>query len=946
VHTQRITLLCRNTLTVALLLILCWQGTPAEAQVLDACPIPPFAEGNAVAPNILLILDHSGSMGNGPGSNWETAKSVLKDIIDAFPNVRLGLMRMDGSHYNGSDQISIQSVVRQGGKILRPVGTPGNEINAYIDARMQNSNTPQTFTVLAETLASAGQYFATVEENGTRTGKGPTGFGFYQRPYRYLHASCDATQGCDATITDDYGASINTLSPILYPCQKSFVIFITDGLSNYDNDWNVVTSVIGNYDGDSEAQDCPHGASGCSSTGQTNYLNDVAKYLFDHDMRSDLPGKQNLVTYVVGFTINDPLLSSAALQGGGKYYTANTADQLRQALQDAIQDILDRISSGTAVATISTSAEADDLLIRATFLSGKWKGFLEAFRLPFAEGDTPLWEAGAILSTTAPSSRHIFTHLSSATVKQQDFSATNATLVNSLLALWNVDATEAAKRIDYVRGAAFASYRDREGWLLGDIIHSAPLYIGPPTSFYQEDNYQAFKQQLGNRQAIVYVGANDGMLHAFDASDGHEVWGFIPEGAHPRLPALTTDVCHEYFVDLTAKAADVWDGGAWKTVLCGGNRLADGEDNWCLNITNPARNAVSILWDKVLFPNRKASTHPVIAKVKPVNKWVAIFTSGYDEGTNFGKIAAVEVGTGTKQAIWHDGGAIPATELDLQDKAVGNPYYSVSSPNGVDSDNDGYVDLIYAGDTEGNLWKLYYDFTTNIWKKVILFQIPGQPITTRPIVSLGEHQELIIYFGTGKYLVGIDKTDTGQNTVYALVEKKVTSNDDNNGHYTGTQLIDKNGDLVNLNNVTTQADFDALSEADQDKVLNQGWYFDLSSTGVHPSERVIGDALVVAGTVFFTSFTPNEDVCGFGGSSRFYALDYRKGVQNEAIDYVTDQRYEEIGAGMPSQPVFYFDKHNRKKKLFIQTSDTILHEKEPNLPEDTVTILYWRTIHN
>jgi type IV pilus assembly protein PilY1 len=945
VHTQRLTQLCRNPLTVALLLILCGQGTPAKAQVLDACPIPPFVEGNAVVPNVLLILDHSGSMGNGPGSNWETAKSILKDTIDAFPNVRLGLMRMDGSNYAGNDQISVQSLVRQGGKILRPVGTPGNEIKAYINAHMQTSNTPQSWTILAETLASAGQYFATVEENGTRTGKGPSGFGFYQRPYRYLHASCDATQGCDATTTDDYGTSINTLSPVLYPCQKSFIIFLTDGLSNYDNDWNVVTSVIGNYDNDTEAKDCTHGASGCPADGRTNYLNDVAKYLFDHDMRSDLPGKQNLVTYIVGFTIDDPLLSSAAVQGGGKYYTANTAEQLRQALQGAIQDILDRIASGTAVATISTSAEADDLLIRATFLSGKWKGFLEAFRLPFAEGDAPLWEAGAVLSATAPTSRHIFTHVSSATVKQQDFSANNATLLNALLTLWNVDATEAAKRIDYVRGVASASYRDREGWLLGDIIHSAPLYIGAPTSFYQEDNYQEFKQQLANRQAIVYVGANDGMLHAFDASDGHEVWGFIPEGAQTRLPALTTDVCHEYFVDLTAKAADVWDGSAWQTVLCGGNRLADGEDNWCLNITNPAPDAVSILWDKVLFPNRKASTFPVIAKVKPVDKWVAIFTSGYDESTNLGKIAAVEVSTGTKQAIWHDGVNL-VTELDLQAKTAGNPYYSVSSPNGVDSDNDGYVDLIYAGDTEGNLWKLYYDFTTNVWKKVKLFQTPGQPITTRPIVALGKQQELIIYFGTGRYLVGVDKTDTSQNTFYALVEKKSTSDDDNHGHYTGTQPIDKTMHLVNLTNVITQADFDALSEATKDKVLNQGWYFDLSSPGGNPSERVIGDALVVAGTVFFTSFTPNEDVCGFGGSARFYALDYRKGVQNEAIDYVTNQRYEALGAGVPSQPVFYFDKHSRKKKLFIQTSDTTLHEREPNLSEDTVSILYWRTSHD
>ena len=671
----------------------------------------------------------------------------------------------------------------------------------------------------------------------------------------------------------------------------------------------------------------------------------MAKYLFDHDLRSDLAGTQNLVSYIVGFEIDDPLLSRAARQGGGKYYTANNADQLQAALQDAIQDILAQISSGTAVATISTSAQTDDLLLKAKFLPGKWQGFLEAFRLPFTPGDTPLWEAGKVLSQTTPASRSLFTHLSTETVTQQTFSANNTTLVNHLQTLWGVDATEAAKRIDYVRGVDQAPYRDREGWLLGDIIHSTPLYIGPPVFFYQDHNYQDFKHQYASRQPVVYVGANDGMLHAFAASDGHELWGFIPEGAQAQLPALTTDTCHEYFVDLAPKAADVWDGNAWQTVLCGGNRLADGEDNWCLNITNPAVNPAPILWDTVLFPGRKTSTQPLIAKMQPTDTWVAVFTSGYDEGTNVGKIAAVDVRDGTKLPVWSDG-TTHVNELDLQAKSPSHPYYSLTSPTGVDSDDDGYIDLIYAGDTEGSVWKFYYDFVSHIWKKVELFQATGQAITTKPTVSLGENRDLIIYFGTGKYLVGLDKTDMTQNTFYALVEKPVSTSDDNNGHYTSTQTIDASTQLIDVTDVKTQADFAALSSGIEASVLNHGWYVQLDAPAGHPSERIISDALVVAGSLFFTSFTPNADICGFGGSSRLYALDYRKGVQNESITYTSDQRYEELGAGMPSQPVFFFDKNERKKKLLIQTSNTTLHEKKPNLPEDTVTILYWRTVDN
>lgn len=721
-RTQRPWLIFVSILLAVISLQFFLTPTRANAQALEACPVPPFAQGSSASPNILMILDHSGSMGNGAGSRWETAKTVLKDILDAFPGIRFGLMRMDGSNYAGQNQISIENIVRQGGKVLRPVGTPVDQIKTYIDNNMQSSNNPQTWTVLAEVLASAGRYFTTVEENGVRVGKGPAPFGHYEKNYHYpgcgsgssgdlleappnydtgqldvgslffldrsyviesqpagfenytailtrnnhknvsssnhmrlnlpeaanIYVAYDSRAtvlpawmtnlgftatgqevdttdvpfdlyeqnfpagevifggnkqnpaagagsnyfvyvdippagggpiGCDATVTDDYGTTIDTLSPILYACQKSFVILLTDGLSNYDNDWDLVTDVIGDFDGDSESLDCAVDDTPCPhSNGNTRYLDDVAKYLHDHDMRSDLPGMQNVTTYVVGFHVNDPLLSDAAQHGGGLYYTANNADQLTDALRGAILDILDQISSGTSVATISTSTETDDLLVRAKFLPGSWKGFLEAVTLPLSETSSPIWEAGAVLNTMPTGSRNIFTYLSSESVSQQNFNKSNSTLVSHLESMWSVDTAETSDRIDYFRGQPFSKYRDRDGWLLGDIIHSTPVYVGPPVFFYQDNGYQAFKDLHRDRSATIYTGANDGMLHAFNAEDGSERWAFVPEGALPSLPALTTISCHEYFVDLSPKGADIWDGSAWKTVLCGGGRLADGED--------------------------------------------------------------------------------------------------------------------------------------------------------------------------------------------------------------------------------------------------------------------------------------------------------------------------------------------------------------------------------
>ena len=308
--------------------------------LLESCPAPPFVGGGSVAPNIMLILDHSGSMGSGDGSQWDVAKQVMNAIIDQFPSIRFGLMRMDGSDYGGQSVIGNETVVRQGGKILRAVGSSHDSIKTYINNWGDSSNNPQTWTVLAEVLASAGQYFATTVEAGNRVGKGPAELGYYQKNYTYDIVGTTY----DATTTDDKGNSIDTLSPIQFYCQQSFVILVTDGESNYDNDWDVVTTGIGDYDNDNEADDCVHGIPSCSGNGRTTYLDDVAQFLYEHDMRSDLSGAsaaddlQNITTYVVGFNTDFPLLEQAASQGGGKYYTATDYAGLLTSLQDAIQD--------------------------------------------------------------------------------------------------------------------------------------------------------------------------------------------------------------------------------------------------------------------------------------------------------------------------------------------------------------------------------------------------------------------------------------------------------------------------------------------------------------------------------------------------------------------------------------------------------------------------------
>jgi type IV pilus assembly protein PilY1 len=1168
------------SLLLSLSFFLVFAGTASvKAQALDTCPYPPFSSTETGKPNILIILDHSGSMNHDTPSGqsrWNIARDVVPDIIDAFPNVRFGLMRMDGSNTDGNDNISIESsYIRQGGKLLKPVGTPGSEIKQYISDWGSDAGHPQTWTVLAETLATAGQYFATVEVAGSHTGsndavmltdenadfvndgietgdlifnttdgsygsitavtattisatlaggsdndwdkddaytttqkagKGPSGFGAYNKPYHpddsesschfrtgklrvgdepwidkddtivtqpagfenyvairtyedrfddednteaelidlnlpvaatvyvayqsgktipgwlasYTQTSKTVTTSwgrtltiyeksfdagmvtlggnrnvggtgdytyfayvslpggindCIASNSDDQGKYVSSTSPIENKCQQSFVIFITDGFANNDSDWNVVTDVIGDYDND--GADSNH-----------NYMDDVAKYLYENDMRSDIEGKQNLVTYVVGFFTDFTLLKQTAANGGGLYFTADSADALTAALSKAITDILNRISAGAAVSTITTSAESASYLIRAKFLPLSWQGFLEAFSQPYYDGKAPLWEAGEVLAEridlNTAADREIFTHLTFAFDKKQDFDSDNADLVDWLNIEWSeFNDSEVQDIIDFLRGVDTndgGKYRDRNEWFLGDIIYSAPSVVGAPRSFFLENDYQTFKSNNLNRPIMIYVGANDGMLHAFSAADGSEAWGFIPENIRPYLKNLTLEACHKYYVDLTPTAIDVYDvawktGGddwtGWKTVLLGGNRLG-GYEYFALDITDPAADSVSILWDRILFPGRRSSTLPFVGKIKAlegengeVDKWLAIITSGYDESdTRTGMIGAVNFTSGSKELIWKEGNSV-VNQVATQAKSGSNAYYTMTSPVALDSDNDGYLDLIYAGDTEGALWKFYYDYNDSLWIKVKLFDSGGQPLTSRPTLVFDDQENLRIFFGTGKYLVGQDKDDTTRNTYYCIVEKKFVKklpHDLNDGHYTVVPAAPLTpGDLADITTLRTEGELSdylsGLSEADQQAFIDTrddvGWYFDLDDPAGDPGERVLEESVVVAGVSFFTSFSPNEDICGYGGSARLYAVDYKTGFIATSGDITTlaadgggniTERYKELGNGLPSKPVFYRDLSTGLSSIMVQTSDTTVHIETVTLSGRLWGVGSWRTV--
>ena len=328
-------------------------------------------------------------------------------------------------------------------------------------------------------------------------------------------------------------------------------------------------------------------------------------------------------------------------------------------------------------------------------------------------------------------------------------------------------------------------------------------------------------------------------------------------------------------------------------------------------------------------------------------------------------IAAVSFTEGSKEFIWKQDDS-NVKELATQAKSGSNPYYTLTSPVGVDSDNDGYLDLIYAGDTEGALWKFYYDYNAIIWRKVKLFDTGGQPITSRPTLVFDDQQNLRIFFGTGKYLVGGDKDDITRNAYYCIIEKKYEAfrpaMDKNHHHYTVAPTTPlRPSDLADITLLRTEGELsDYLSELTQaqrqafmDKRDEAGWYFNLDDPAGEPGERVVEESVVVAGVSFFTSFYPNEDICGYGGNARLYAVDYKTGFIATSGNHTTlhadtggniTERYKALSVGLPSKPVFHRDLGTGVSSIMVQTSDATVHVETVTLTGRLWSIGSWRTV--
>ena len=375
---------------------------------------------------------------------------------------------------------------------------------------------------------------------------------------------------------------------------------------------------------------------------------------------------------------------------------------------------------------------------------------------------------------------------------------------------------------------------------------------------------------------MVYIGGNDGMLHAFDAATGAELWAYVPRIVLPemyRLAEAAYVTSHRYFVDGSPTVADVMISNTWRTVLIGGLN-AGGRGFYALDITDP--NNPRALWelcnDSALCGAVDADIglsfgNPVITKRASDGRWVALLTSGYNNvsgGDGRGYLYVVDVGTG---AILNK----VATGVGSSTDPAGLAKISAWAR---DPDTDNTSQYVYGGDLLGNVWRFDLGSTTpGVLRLATLADSAGrpQPVTVRP--ELGQVDgHRVVFVGTGRYLGGSD------------LQNPSTLSPPGAWSYVGSAYAIKDngtawGNPRSLNTfvpktvTTISSNQRGVTGGAVNWSTEAGWYMDFPSTG----ERVNIDLSLTLGTLVLTTNVPNDNACTAGGDSWIYQLNYRDG---------------------------------------------------------------------
>jgi type IV pilus assembly protein PilY1 len=725
-------------------------------------------------------------------------------------------------------------------------------------------------------------------------------------------------------------------------CRKSFHILLTDGYWNGPAAPTEAARHADQVDGP-PLRDPQSGASMRYLSGQSPYYNspfdstlaDVAMYYWNHDLNPELadrvPGSsldpafwQHLVQYTVGLGLAGTLrypgdeaalkngrlrwpdpgsgdnpaavddLWHAAVNGHGLYLNPTQPKALRDGLQHILADIARNHAAAASPALTQDPLRGNaPLAYLPGYEAGSWRGHLVARDLDAsghaAADRSARWDAADLLP--AWQERRIFT-LNPARQSVVEFRFDNLAAADQ--------ARLSPRLVDYLRGNEASEQGQPDGTLrsragkLGDIINSSPVLVHRLDHGYAGlPGYTAFVAGKAARTPTLYVGANDGMLHAFDGNTGIETFAFVPQAVLPTLPLLADPAYrHHYFVDGPLTEGDAKNsGGQWKTLLAGSTG-AGARAVFMLDVSQsgnssaPALGAHSVLWERDGASGDESgaggSADPdlghVLGKIEVVRlkggRWAALLGNGYGSSNGRAVLYLLDAFTG---ALLHKI-TLPAAQSGANGLSAPAPLFNAARE----------LVATYAGDLQGNLWRI--DFADQGRPEVaydgqplFIASNPGnpgtggpQPIIVRPALAPHPQGGYLVLFGTGKWFDEGDVADTRLQSAYGIW-------DNNRSPLNRFAARDQ---VLQGQTLTRQSGGASLSSIGVDWRSKRGWWVDLN---LFPGARAVGDPFVTDERTFWLNVlgpgTASAGAsCEAAGAGQLIAFDWLSGGASSVFD--------------------------------------------------------------
>ncbi|CAK0737796.1 type IV pilus assembly protein PilY1 [Gammaproteobacteria bacterium] len=767
----------------------------------------------------------------------------------------------------------------------------------------------------------------------------------------------------------------HTTSPITSQCQQNFTILLTDG---YWND-SSAPSGIGDVDADGVTGSLSDVARYYYNNDlSSGFANNVPTTTFD------TATWQHMVTFGVAFGVQgnlvdtdgdgwpNPILSENSYWGNpqsttctgnsgecpdriddlwhagydsrGDFASAQTPQAVQQAVSSALASIASRTATSAAIATNSTRLDTGTLIYQAQFNSADWSGRLLAYKV---NADGTIYDPnhnGNIIEDAQWDTNNTGTFPTSANRNIYTWNGTAGTVFD----VTNWGNLSTSQKTALQNGGTIADGQDRLNWmrgdqsneqpngalrtrtkLLGDIVNSNPVFVGVTNFGYDDmasgvtgqDSYAAFVTASQSRAKVLYVGANDGMLHAFDAATGVEKFAFIPSTVFSNLQGSSTltnpSYVHKYLLDGSPQVGDAYflgsastdpsDPANWRTILVGSSG-AGAKSIFALDVTDPDNfNQSNVLWE---FTDTDLG-YPVAQFVQPVigrmqdGSWAVVFGNGYQSTNYHAVLYVVNLQTGAL--------------IKKIDTGVG----SSTSQNGlvgpvILADNQRTMKYAYAGDLLGNLWKFdLSNASAANWTVAFkngttpkpLFQAHYistnpvtdvvQPISSPPEIGLHPNGGYIVVFGTGKYFETGDNTSTAVQSLYGIWDK-------DDGTTACAALADAcvfptNRSTLQVQTILTEpssngSTWRVISSNAIDWSTQRGWYVDLLQppSATAQGERVINVPILNNGRAIFTTLVPSSNACSGGGSSWIMEVDMLSGgrISTSVFDVNQDSQFD------------------------------------------------------